>query len=124
MAFHVYILYFVHIPQNNDLYLRTSAHQSVCRRSVRELDVALGTRHSAQLPASPEEGVDLAPLMQCLCAERQVQPATQHVALRVCTYMYTYTYIKMCIYMHMFRHTYIYIYIYTGKPEYIEYVKH
>lgn len=40
-------------------------------RSVRELDVALSSRAS-QLPASPEEGVDLAPLMQCLCSERQV----------------------------------------------------
>merc|ERR1719468_1366474 len=40
-------------------------------RSVRELDVALSSRAS-QLPTSPEEGVDLAPLMQCLCAERQV----------------------------------------------------
>merc|ERR1711920_1115790 len=40
-------------------------------RSVRELDVALASRCS-QLPASPEEGVDLAPLMQCLCSERQV----------------------------------------------------
>mmetsp|Transcript_68652 Transcript_68652/g.128068 ORF Transcript_68652/g.128068 Transcript_68652/m.128068 type:complete len:190 (-) Transcript_68652:80-649(-) len=38
-------------------------------RAVRELDV--GSR-GAQLPASPEEGVDLAPLMQCLCAEKQV----------------------------------------------------
>lgn len=40
-------------------------------RSVRELNVALCSRAS-QLPASPEEGVDLAPLMQCLCSERQV----------------------------------------------------
>merc|ERR1712217_189948 len=40
-------------------------------RSVRELDVALSSR-ATQLPASPEEGVDLAPLMQCLCSERQV----------------------------------------------------
>jgi hypothetical protein len=44
-------------------------------RSVRELDVALsggpGGR-ATQLPASPEEGVDLASLMQCLCSERQV----------------------------------------------------
>merc|ERR1719468_808399 len=40
-------------------------------RSVRELDVALSSRAS-QLPTSPEEGVDLAPLMQCLCSERQV----------------------------------------------------
>ena len=40
-------------------------------RIVRELDVALSSRAS-QLPASPEEGVDLAPLMQCLCSERQV----------------------------------------------------
>jgi len=40
-------------------------------RSVRELDVAMSSRAS-QLPASPEEGVDLAPLMQCLCSERQV----------------------------------------------------
>jgi len=40
-------------------------------RSVRELDVALSS-HTSQLPASPEEGVDLAPLMQCLCSERQV----------------------------------------------------
>lgn len=45
-------------------------------RSVRELDAAIisggpGGR-STQLPASPEEGVDLAPLMQCLCSERQV----------------------------------------------------
>mmetsp|Transcript_25951 Transcript_25951/g.59989 ORF Transcript_25951/g.59989 Transcript_25951/m.59989 type:complete len:196 (+) Transcript_25951:68-655(+) len=38
-------------------------------RAVRELDV--GSR-GAQLPASPEEGVDLVPLMQCLCAEKQV----------------------------------------------------
>mmetsp|Transcript_69781 Transcript_69781/g.161450 ORF Transcript_69781/g.161450 Transcript_69781/m.161450 type:complete len:192 (+) Transcript_69781:67-642(+) len=44
-------------------------HQPV--RSVRELDTALSSRAS-QLPASPEEGVDLAPLMQCLCSERQV----------------------------------------------------
>lgn len=40
-------------------------------RTVRELDVAMSSRVS-QLPASPEEGVDLAPLMQCLCSERQV----------------------------------------------------
>lgn len=40
-------------------------------RSVRELDQAVQSR-SAQLPASPEEGVDLAPLMRCLCTERQV----------------------------------------------------
>merc|ERR1712194_895789 len=32
---------------------------------------ALSSRAS-QLPVSPEEGVDLAPLMQCLCSERQV----------------------------------------------------
>lgn len=40
-------------------------------RSVRELDSALASR-GMQLPASPEPGVDLAPLMQCLCSERQV----------------------------------------------------
>merc|ERR1740130_2056968 len=40
-------------------------------RSVRELEGALQSR-AAQLPASPEEGVDLAPLMRCLCTERQV----------------------------------------------------
>eukprot|EP00927_Polykrikos_kofoidii_P001828 TRINITY_DN10709_c0_g1_i1.p1 TRINITY_DN10709_c0_g1~~TRINITY_DN10709_c0_g1_i1.p1 ORF type:complete len:194 (+),score=43.26 TRINITY_DN10709_c0_g1_i1:157-738(+) len=40
-------------------------------RSVRELDVAMSGR-VPQLPASPEEGVDLAPLMHCLCSERQV----------------------------------------------------
>mmetsp|Transcript_32637 Transcript_32637/g.100347 ORF Transcript_32637/g.100347 Transcript_32637/m.100347 type:complete len:185 (-) Transcript_32637:40-594(-) len=40
-------------------------------RPVRELDVGLSSRAS-QLPTSPEEGVDLAPLMQCLCSERQV----------------------------------------------------
>mmetsp|Transcript_7447 Transcript_7447/g.10746 ORF Transcript_7447/g.10746 Transcript_7447/m.10746 type:complete len:182 (+) Transcript_7447:70-615(+) len=44
-------------------------HQPV--RSVRELEGALSSR-ATQLPASPEEGVDLAPLMQCLCSERQV----------------------------------------------------
>mmetsp|Transcript_85039 Transcript_85039/g.147541 ORF Transcript_85039/g.147541 Transcript_85039/m.147541 type:complete len:197 (-) Transcript_85039:64-654(-) len=49
--------------------LNTFSAQPV--RSVRELDVALCGR-SSQLPASPEEGVDLAPLMQCLCSERQV----------------------------------------------------
>jgi len=40
-------------------------------KSVRELDSALSSR-LAQLPTSPEEGVDLAPLMRCLCSERQV----------------------------------------------------
>mmetsp|Transcript_117485 Transcript_117485/g.314989 ORF Transcript_117485/g.314989 Transcript_117485/m.314989 type:complete len:209 (+) Transcript_117485:84-710(+) len=40
-------------------------------RSVRELDVALAGKAS-QLPATPEEGVDLAPLMQCLCSEKLV----------------------------------------------------
>jgi len=40
-------------------------------KSVRELDVAMSSR-VAQLPTNPEEGVDLAPLMQCLCSERQV----------------------------------------------------
>eukprot|EP00927_Polykrikos_kofoidii_P018490 TRINITY_DN18576_c0_g1_i1.p1 TRINITY_DN18576_c0_g1~~TRINITY_DN18576_c0_g1_i1.p1 ORF type:complete len:192 (-),score=43.46 TRINITY_DN18576_c0_g1_i1:69-644(-) len=40
-------------------------------KSVRDLDVAMSGR-APQLPASPEEGVDLAPLMHCLCSERQV----------------------------------------------------
>lgn len=40
-------------------------------RTVRELDGALNSR-GTQLPTSPEEGVDLAPLMQCLCSDRQV----------------------------------------------------
>eukprot|EP00450_Noctiluca_scintillans_P036232 CAMPEP_0194541314 /NCGR_PEP_ID=MMETSP0253-20130528/81994_1 /TAXON_ID=2966 /ORGANISM="Noctiluca scintillans" /LENGTH=182 /DNA_ID=CAMNT_0039387787 /DNA_START=51 /DNA_END=599 /DNA_ORIENTATION=+ len=40
-------------------------------RVLRELDVAAVGRGS-QLPATPEEGVDLAPLMQCLCPEEQV----------------------------------------------------
>lgn len=40
-------------------------------RSVRELEGALSSRAS-QLPSTPEEGVDLAPLMQVLCSERQV----------------------------------------------------
>mmetsp|Transcript_47073 Transcript_47073/g.84821 ORF Transcript_47073/g.84821 Transcript_47073/m.84821 type:complete len:187 (-) Transcript_47073:63-623(-) len=40
-------------------------------RSVRELEGALNSR-GTQLPTSPEEGVDLAPLMQCLCSDRQV----------------------------------------------------
>ncbi|CAK9118307.1 unnamed protein product, partial [Durusdinium trenchii] len=39
-------------------------------RTVRELEGALNSRGT--LPASPEEGVDLAPLMQCLCSDRQV----------------------------------------------------
>ncbi|CAE7565456.1 ift43 [Symbiodinium sp. CCMP2456] len=40
-------------------------------RTVRELDGALISR-GTQLPTTPEEGVDLAPLMQCLCSDRQV----------------------------------------------------
>eukprot|EP00933_Yihiella_yeosuensis_P073146 TRINITY_DN81735_c0_g1_i1.p1 TRINITY_DN81735_c0_g1~~TRINITY_DN81735_c0_g1_i1.p1 ORF type:complete len:189 (+),score=51.05 TRINITY_DN81735_c0_g1_i1:75-641(+) len=40
-------------------------------RSVREMEGALNSR-ATQLPTSPEEGVDLAPLMQCLCSDRQV----------------------------------------------------
>lgn len=47
------------------------AHHLQPVRSIRELDTALNNR-APQLPASPEEGVDLAPLMQCLCSERQV----------------------------------------------------
>lgn len=50
------------------------SHQPV--RSIRELDTALQSR-ATQLPASPEEGVDLAPLMQCLCSERQVFESDQ-----------------------------------------------
>eukprot|EP00928_Gymnodinium_smaydae_P079036 TRINITY_DN63057_c0_g1_i1.p1 TRINITY_DN63057_c0_g1~~TRINITY_DN63057_c0_g1_i1.p1 ORF type:complete len:187 (-),score=52.90 TRINITY_DN63057_c0_g1_i1:137-697(-) len=45
-------------------------------RSVRELDNQAEGR-LPQLPASPEEGVDLAPLMQCLCSERQVYEVDQ-----------------------------------------------
>ncbi|CAE8605074.1 unnamed protein product [Polarella glacialis] len=41
-------------------------------RSVREMEGALNARGTQQLPASPEEGVDLAPLMQCLCSDRVV----------------------------------------------------
>lgn len=40
-------------------------------RTVRELEGALNSR-GTQLPTTPEEGVDLAPLMQCLCSDRQV----------------------------------------------------
>eukprot|EP00931_Biecheleriopsis_adriatica_P088217 TRINITY_DN62589_c0_g1_i1.p1 TRINITY_DN62589_c0_g1~~TRINITY_DN62589_c0_g1_i1.p1 ORF type:complete len:179 (-),score=46.33 TRINITY_DN62589_c0_g1_i1:77-613(-) len=47
----------------------TSLAQPV--RSVRELEGALNSR-GTQLPTTPEDGVDLAPLMQCLCSDRQV----------------------------------------------------
>jgi hypothetical protein len=40
-------------------------------RSVRELDAEQWQR-APQLPTNPEEGVDLAVLMRCLCSERQV----------------------------------------------------
>jgi len=40
-------------------------------RAVREMEINSGAC-AVQLPASPEEGVDLAPLMQCLCSEQKV----------------------------------------------------
>merc|ERR1719235_1622306 len=41
-------------------------------RSIRELDSQISSRGLSQLPTNPEEGVDLAILTQCLCAEHQV----------------------------------------------------
>lgn len=41
-------------------------------RSIRELDSQIASRGLSQLPTNPEEGVDLAILTQCLCAEHQV----------------------------------------------------
>jgi len=41
-------------------------------RSIREMDSAISSRGLSQLPTTPEEGVDLAILTQCLCAEHQV----------------------------------------------------